>query len=171
MGEGDVISDVINPNGLPVQNGLDVDGKEYSRQGQILPAGPDTDLIGGEGMVSMGGGGGPKPQEVFSGVEHGVTMDTMQSVMEPLQFGYNSQMTMDSQPTMGLFDYSNQQQVYQRPSALAAQQQQYALAAAQQSHIGLAQAFVSNPYIISTGPSGTDPYAAGLAAAATLGLE
>uniref|UniRef100_A0A8C7I0X0 Pumilio homolog 1 n=1 Tax=Oncorhynchus kisutch TaxID=8019 RepID=A0A8C7I0X0_ONCKI len=34
---------------------------------------------------------------------------------------------------------------------------------------GLAQAFVSNPYIISTGPSGTDPYAAGLAAAATLG--
>ncbi|XP_036827426.1 pumilio homolog 1 isoform X1 [Oncorhynchus mykiss] len=172
MGEGDVISDVINPNGLPVQNGLDVDGKEYSRQGQILPAGPDTDLIGGvggEGMVSMGGGGCPKPQEVFSGVEQGVTMDTMQSVMEPLQFGYNSQMTMDSQPTMGLFDYSNQQQVFQRPSALAAQQQQYALAAAQQSHIGLAQAFVSNPYIISTGPSGTDPYAAGLAAAATLG--
>uniref|UniRef100_A0A8C8GVH5 Pumilio homolog 1 n=1 Tax=Oncorhynchus tshawytscha TaxID=74940 RepID=A0A8C8GVH5_ONCTS len=114
MGEGDIISDVINPNGLPVQNGLDVDGKEYSRQGQILPAGPDTDLIGGVGgecMVSMGGSGGPKPQEVFSGVEQGVTMDTMQSVMEPLQFGYNSQMTMDSQPTMGLFDYSNQQQV------------------------------------------------------------
>uniref|UniRef100_A0A8K9WPF0 Pumilio homolog 1 n=1 Tax=Oncorhynchus mykiss TaxID=8022 RepID=A0A8K9WPF0_ONCMY len=160
MGEGDVISDVINPNGLPVQNGLDVDGKEYSRQGQILPAGPDTDLIGGvggEGMVSMGGGGCPKPQEVFSGVEQGVTMDTMQSVMEPLQFGYNSQMTMDSQPTMGLFDYSNQQQslflcdLYVRVFA------------------GLAQAFVSNPYIISTGPSGTDPYAAGLAAAATLG--
>ncbi|XP_038828473.1 pumilio homolog 1-like isoform X4 [Salvelinus namaycush] len=172
MVEGDVISDVINLNGLPVQNGLDADGKEYSRQGQILPAGPDTDVIGGvvgEGMVSMGGGGGPKPQEVFSGVEQGVTMDTMQSVMEPLQFDYNSQMAMDSQPTVGLFDYSNQQQLFQRPSALAAQQQQYALAAAQQSHIGLAQAFVPNPYIISTGPPGTDPYAAGLAAAATLG--
>ena len=28
-GENDVISDVINPNGLPVQNGLDVDVKEY----------------------------------------------------------------------------------------------------------------------------------------------
>uniref|UniRef100_A0A674B8K5 Pumilio homolog 1 n=1 Tax=Salmo trutta TaxID=8032 RepID=A0A674B8K5_SALTR len=61
------------------------------------------------------------------------------------------------------------------PSALAlqqltaAQQQQYALAAAQQSHIGLAPAFVPNPYIISAGPPGTDPYAAGLAAAATLG--
>lgn len=26
---GDVISDVINPNGLPVQNGLDVDVKEF----------------------------------------------------------------------------------------------------------------------------------------------
>lgn len=28
-GEADVISDVINPNGLPVQNGLDVDVKEF----------------------------------------------------------------------------------------------------------------------------------------------
>lgn len=36
-------------------------------------------------------------------------------------------------------------------------------------HSGLAPAFVPNPYIISTGPPGTDPYAAGLAAAATLG--
>uniref|UniRef100_A0A8C4IG41 Pumilio homolog 1 n=1 Tax=Dicentrarchus labrax TaxID=13489 RepID=A0A8C4IG41_DICLA len=51
----------------------------------------------------------------------------------------------------------------------AAQQQQYALAAAQQPHIGLAPAFVPNPYIISAAPPGTDPYAAGLAAAATLG--
>lgn len=36
--------------------------------------------------------------------------------------------------------------------------------------LGLAPAaFVPNPYIISTAPPGTDPYAAGLAAAATLG--
>lgn len=28
-GESDVINDVINPNGLPVQNGLDVDVKEF----------------------------------------------------------------------------------------------------------------------------------------------
>lgn len=34
---------------------------------------------------------------------------------------------------------------------------------------GLAPAFVPNPYIISAAPPGTDPYAAGLAAAATLG--
>lgn len=35
---------------------------------------------------------------------------------------------------------------------------------------GLAPAFVPNPYIISAAPPGTDPYAAGLAAAATLGV-
>uniref|UniRef100_A0A669D8S1 Pumilio homolog 1 n=1 Tax=Oreochromis niloticus TaxID=8128 RepID=A0A669D8S1_ORENI len=181
-GESDVISDVINPNGLPVQNGLDVDVKEFghpldinrtsapcSRPPGNMPApGPEGDLLG------------PKPPEDFSGVEQGgVTMDPMESVMEPLQFDYNSQMTMDSAPTVGLFDYTNQQQLFQRNNALAvqqltaAQQQQYALAAAQQPHIGsssgLAPAFVPNPYIISAAPPGTDPYAAGLAAAATLG--
>lgn len=36
---------------------------------------------------------------------------------------------------------------------------------------GLAPAaFMPNPYIISAAPPGTDPYAAGLAAAATLGI-
>ncbi|XP_023600005.1 pumilio homolog 1 isoform X19 [Myotis myotis] len=71
--------------------------------------------------------------------------------------------------------------LFQRPNALAvqqltaAQQQQYALAAAHQPHIGMFSAglapaaFVPNPYIISAGPPGTDPYTAGLAAAATLG--
>uniref|UniRef100_A0A8C3AK32 Pumilio homolog 1 n=1 Tax=Cyclopterus lumpus TaxID=8103 RepID=A0A8C3AK32_CYCLU len=164
--EADVINDVINPNGLPVQNGLDVDGD--------LLGGPGG--VGVDGMTPMGGGGGPKPPEDFSGVEQGgVSMDPMESVMEPLQFDYNSQMPMDSAPTVGLFDYANQQQLFQRNNALAvqqltaAQQQQYALAAAQQSHIGLAPAFVPNPYIISAAPPGTDPYAAGLAAAATLG--
>uniref|UniRef100_A0A3Q1GRT4 Pumilio homolog 1 n=1 Tax=Acanthochromis polyacanthus TaxID=80966 RepID=A0A3Q1GRT4_9TELE len=182
-GESDVISDVINPNGLPVQNGLDVDVKEFGRPPGNMPApGPESDLLGGpggvgaEGLTPLGGGGGPKPPEDFSGVEQGgVTMDPMESVMEPLQFDYNSQMPMDSAPTVGLFDYTNQQQLFQRNNALAvqqltaAQQQQYALAAAQQPHIGLAPAFVPNPYIISAAPPGTDPYAAGLAAAATLG--
>uniref|UniRef100_A0A8D3AGS3 Pumilio homolog 1 n=1 Tax=Scophthalmus maximus TaxID=52904 RepID=A0A8D3AGS3_SCOMX len=181
--EADVISDVINPNGLPVQNGLDVDVKEFGRpQGNMPGPCPDGELLGGpgvvgaEGLTPLGGGGGPKPPEDFSGVEQGgVTMDQMESVMEPLQFDYNSQMPMDSAPTVGLFDYTNQQQLFQRNNALAvqqltaAQQQQYALAAAQQSHIGLAPAFVPNPYIISAAPPGTDPYAAGLAAAATLG--
>ena len=68
--------------------------------------------LGGDGMVQMGGGGGQKPPDDFSGVEQGgVSMDQMQSVMEPLQFDYNSQMPMDSAPTVGLFDYANQQQV------------------------------------------------------------
>uniref|UniRef100_A0AAQ4P334 Pumilio homolog 1 n=1 Tax=Gasterosteus aculeatus aculeatus TaxID=481459 RepID=A0AAQ4P334_GASAC len=56
-------------------------------------------------------------------------------------------------------------ELFQRNNALAvqqltaAQQQQYALAAAQQSHIGLAQAFVPNPYIITAtlGPAVMPP--------------
>uniref|UniRef100_A0A8C7YRQ8 Pumilio homolog 1 n=1 Tax=Oryzias sinensis TaxID=183150 RepID=A0A8C7YRQ8_9TELE len=167
----DVISDVINPNGLPVQNGLDVDVKEFGGICWEVLGG-----VGAEGLTPLGSGGGHKPPEDFSSVEQGgVTMDPMESVMEPLQFDYNSQMPMDSAPTVGLFDYTNQQQLFQRNNALAvqqltaAQQQQYALAAAQQPHIGLAPAFVPNPYIISAAPPGTDPYAAGLAAAATLG--
>lgn len=82
------------------------------------PPGPEGDLLGGpggvgaEGLTPLGGGGGPKPPEDFSGVEQGgVSMDPMESVMAPLQFDYNSQMPMDSTPTVGLFDYSNQQQV------------------------------------------------------------
>lgn len=88
-----------------------------------MPApGPEGDLLGGPGGVGpdglnpLGGGGGPKPPEDFSGVEQGgVTMDPMESVMEPLQFDYNSQMPMDSAPTVGLFDYTNQQQVRAAP--------------------------------------------------------
>lgn len=90
-----------------------------SRPPVNMPApGPEGDLLGGpggvgpEGLTPLGGGGGPKPPEDFSGVEQGgVTMDPMESVMEPLQFDYNSQMPMDSAPTVGLFDYANQQQV------------------------------------------------------------
>lgn len=87
----------------------------------MAPSGPEGDLLGGpggvgaEGLTPLGGGGGPKPPEDFSGVEQGgVTMDPMESVMEPLQFDYNSQMQMDSAPTVGLFDYTNQQQVGDR---------------------------------------------------------
>uniref|UniRef100_A0A3P9J4S8 Pumilio RNA-binding family member 2 n=1 Tax=Oryzias latipes TaxID=8090 RepID=A0A3P9J4S8_ORYLA len=100
-----------------------------------------------------------------------------QAGVESLQFDYaGNQIQMDPSGTpVGLFDYSSQQQLFQRSNPLtvqsltAAQQQQYALAAAQQQHLaGLAPAFVPNPYIINA-PHGTDPYtAAGLAAAATL---
>uniref|UniRef100_A0A673INC7 Pumilio homolog 1 n=1 Tax=Sinocyclocheilus rhinocerous TaxID=307959 RepID=A0A673INC7_9TELE len=167
-----------NPNGLPNQNGLDVDVKDFSRMpGNCPPTGPDVELGGSE----LAGGAGPKPAEDFSNVEtQNVTLDPMESVsMETLQFAdyTGGQLPLDSTAaTVGLFDYNSPQQLFQRPSALAvqqltaAQQQQYALAAAQQQHIGLAPAaFVPNPYIISAAPPGTDPYAAGLAAAATLG--
>uniref|UniRef100_A0A8C2BE12 Pumilio homolog 1 n=1 Tax=Cyprinus carpio TaxID=7962 RepID=A0A8C2BE12_CYPCA len=167
-----------NPNGLPSQNGLDVDVKDFSRTpGNCPPTGPEVELGGPE----MAGGAGPKPAEEFSNIEtQNVTLDPMESVsMETLQFAdyTGGQLPLDSTAaTVGLFDYNSPQQLFQRSSALAvqqltaAQQQQYALAAAQQQHIGLAPAaFVPNPYIISAAPPGTDPYAAGLAAAATLG--
>ncbi|XP_034017684.1 pumilio homolog 2 isoform X4 [Thalassophryne amazonica] len=98
--------------------------------------------------------------------------------VESLQFDYaGNQIQVDSSGTpVGLFDYSSQQQLFQRSNPLtvqqltAAQQQQYALAAAQQQHLaGLAPAFLPNPYIINAAPPGADPYTtAGLAAAATL---
>ncbi|XP_028675534.1 pumilio homolog 1 isoform X4 [Erpetoichthys calabaricus] len=186
--EGDVID---KPNGLPVQNGIDVDVKDFSRTPGNCPApGSEVDHMGhsqngSEGLAQLSNTNGTKPVEDFPNVEsQNVPLDHMESVgIEPLQFDYSgNQVTMDSTAaTVGLFDYnSQQQQLFQRPSALAvqqltaAQQQQYALAAAQQPHIGVFSAglapaaFVPNPYIISA-PPGTDPYAAGLAAAATLG--
>ncbi|KAI1895007.1 hypothetical protein AGOR_G00101640 [Albula goreensis] len=154
-------SDVIDkPNGLPVQNGIDVDVKDFSRTPGNCPApGAEVDLLGpGQGgPEGLSSTNGPKPVEDFGGVEsQSLPLDHMESVgLEPLQFDYSgSQLPMDSAATVGLFDYNSQQQLFQRPGALALQQQQYALAAAQQQHIGLAPAA---------------PYAAGLAAAATLG--
>ncbi|KAG5855877.1 hypothetical protein ANANG_G00001400 [Anguilla anguilla] len=175
----DAESDVIDkPNGLPVQNGIDVDVKDFSRTPGNCPVpGAEVDLLGAgqggaESLSQLASSSGPKPIEDFGGVEsQSMPLDHMESVgMEPLQFDYSgNQLPMDSTAAVGLFDYNSQQQLFQRPSALALQQQ-YTLAAAQQQHIGLAPAaFMPNPYIISTAPPGTDPYAAGLAAAATLG--
>uniref|UniRef100_A0A8C1RYK2 Pumilio homolog 1 n=1 Tax=Cyprinus carpio TaxID=7962 RepID=A0A8C1RYK2_CYPCA len=133
-----------NPNGLPSQNGLDVDVKDFSRTpGNCPPTGPEVELGGPE----MAGGAGPKPAEEFSNIEtQNVTLDPMESVsMETLQFAdyTGGQLPLDSTAaTVGLFDYNSPQQLFQRSSALAvqqltaAQQQQYALAAAQQQHIG-----------------------------------
>ncbi|MFT7813230.1 pumilio homolog 1 isoform X4 [Arapaima gigas] len=182
--EGDAMEKV---NGLPVQNGMDVDVKEFSRTPGNCPppgTGPDAELLAvapgpAECLPQLPGGTGPKPVEDIGSVEsQNISLDPMESVgLESLQFDYSgNQMAMDSgAAAVGLFDYSSQQQLFQRPGALtlqqltAAQQQQYALAA-QQQHIGLAPAaFVPNPYIISAAPPGTDPYTAGLAAAATLG--
>ncbi|XP_072276773.1 pumilio homolog 1 isoform X3 [Pyxicephalus adspersus] len=191
--EGDKLGDLKEEgdnmdkaNGLPIQNGIDSDVKDFSRTpGNCQNSANEVDLLGpsqngSEGLAQLTNSNGAKPVEDFGGMEsQSVQLDPMEHVgMEPLQFDYQgNQVPVDSgATTVGLFDYNSQQQLFQRPNALAvqqltaAQQQQYALAAAHQQHIGLAPAaFVPNPYIISAAPPGTDPYAAGLAAAATLG--
>ncbi|XP_043940629.1 pumilio homolog 1 isoform X5 [Protopterus annectens] len=177
-------------NGLPVQNGIDADVKDFSRTpGNCQNSSNEVDILGtnqngSEVLGQLSSTNGTKPVEDFPNMEsQNVAMDHMEHVgMEPLQFDYaGSQVPMDSAAAaVGLFDSNSQQQLFQRPNALAvqqltaAQQQQYALAASQQPHLGMFSAglapaaFVPNPYIISA-PPGTDPYAAGLAAAATLG--
>lgn len=180
----------INGRGLP--NGMDADCKDFNRTPGSRQASP-TEVVERLGPSTNSPEGlGPLPNptankplvEEFSNPET-QNLDAMEQVgLDSLQFDYpGNQVPMDSSgATVGLFDYNSQQQLFQRTNALtvqqltAAQQQQYALAAAQQPHIagvfsaGLAPAaFVPNPYIISAAPPGTDPYtAAGLAAAATL---
>ncbi|XP_071067996.1 pumilio homolog 2 isoform X13 [Dasypus novemcinctus] len=180
----------INGRGLP--NGMDADCKDFNRTPGSRQASPTevVERLGPSTNPSEGLGPLPNPTankplvEEFSNPET-QNLDAMEQVgLDSLQFDYpGNQVPVDSSgAAVGLFDYNSQQQLFQRTNALtvqqltAAQQQQYALAAAQQPHIagvfsaGLAPAaFVPNPYIISAAPPGTDPYtAAGLAAAATL---
>ncbi|XP_037668419.1 pumilio homolog 2 isoform X2 [Choloepus didactylus] len=179
----------INGRGLP--NGMDADCKDFNRTPGSRQASPTevVERLGPSTNPPEGLGPLPNPTankplvEEFSNPET-QNLDAMEQVgLDSLQFDYpGNQVPMDSSgATVGLFDYNSQQQLFQRTNALtvqqltAAQQQQYALAAAQQPHIGVFSAglapaaFVPNPYIISAAPPGTDPYtAAGLAAAATL---
>uniref|UniRef100_A0A7N9CGJ3 Pumilio homolog 1 n=1 Tax=Macaca fascicularis TaxID=9541 RepID=A0A7N9CGJ3_MACFA len=147
--EGDVMD---KTNGLPVQNGIDADVKDFSRTpGNCQNSANEVDLLGpnqngSEGLAQLTSTNGAKPVEDFSNMEsQSVPLDPMEHVgMEPLQFDYSgTQVPVDSAAaTVGLFDYNSQQQLFQRPNALAvqqltaAQQQQYALAAAHQPHIG-----------------------------------
>ncbi|XP_077167709.1 pumilio homolog 2 isoform X11 [Paroedura picta] len=184
--------DVTKINGRGLPNGMDAECKDFnSRTPGSRQASPTevTERLGpnpstSEGLASLPNPTAHKPLvEEFSNSES-QNLDAMEQVgLDSLQFDYpGNQVQMDSSgATVGLFDYSSQQQLFQRTNALtvqqltAAQQQQYALAAAQQPHIGVFSAglapaaFVPNPYIISAAPPGADPYtAAGLAAAATL---
>uniref|UniRef100_A0A3B5KXH3 Pumilio RNA binding family member 2 n=1 Tax=Xiphophorus couchianus TaxID=32473 RepID=A0A3B5KXH3_9TELE len=146
----------------PTQTGLEMMGQHHPHV--LQQQNPAQNKIPTEDFQSQ-------EAQNMGGMEHGAGV-------ESLQFDYaGNQIQVDSSGTpMGLFDYSSQQQLFQRSNPLtvqqltAAQQQQYALAAAQQQHLaGLAPAFVPNPYIINAAPPGADPYtAAGLAAAATL---
>ncbi|XP_030411212.1 pumilio homolog 2 isoform X2 [Gopherus evgoodei] len=183
--------DVTKINGRGLPNGMDADCKDFNRTPGSRQASPTevAERLGPNPNSTEGLGPLPNPAthkplvEDFSNPET-QNLDAMEQVgLDSLQFDYpGNQVQMDSSgATVGLFDYSSQQQLFQRTNALtvqqltAAQQQQYALAAAQQPHIGVFSAglapaaFVPNPYIISAAPPGTDPYtAAGLAAAATL---
>ncbi|XP_062981278.1 pumilio homolog 2 isoform X7 [Elgaria multicarinata webbii] len=185
--------DVTKLNGRGLPNGMDADCKDFiSRTPGSRQASPTevTERLGpnpgtAEGLASLPNPATHKPLvEEFSNSES-QNLDAMEQVgLDSLQFDYpGNQVQMDSSgATVGLFDYNSQQQLFQRTNSLtvqqltAAQQQQYALAAAaQQPHIGVFSAglapaaFVPNPYIISAAPPGADPYtAAGLAAAATL---
>nr|XP_056712733.1 pumilio homolog 2 isoform X8 [Euleptes europaea] len=183
--------DVTKINGRGLPNGMDADCKDFNRTPGSRQASPTevTERLGpnpstAEGLASLPNPTTHKPLvEEFSNSES-QNLDAMEQVgLDSLQFDYpGNQVQMDSSgATVGLFDYNSQQQLFQRTNALtvqqltAAQQQQYALAAAQQPHIGVFSAglapaaFVPNPYIISAAPPGADPYtAAGLAAAATL---
>ncbi|XP_054843480.1 pumilio homolog 2 isoform X7 [Eublepharis macularius] len=183
--------DVTKINGRGLPNGMDADCKDFNRTPGSRQASPTevTERLGpnpstAEGLASLPNPTTHKPLvEEFSNSES-QNLDAMEQVgLDSLQFDYpGNQVQMDSSgAAVGLFDYNSQQQLFQRTNALtvqqltAAQQQQYALAAAQQPHIGVFSAglapaaFVPNPYIISAAPPGADPYtAAGLAAAATL---
>ncbi|XP_063771397.1 pumilio homolog 2 isoform X2 [Pseudophryne corroboree] len=192
--DGDEVSK-LNGRGLP--NGIDADCKDFNRtpgSRQASPTeiaeriGPNQNVTEGLGQLSNSMVNKPLTDEF--GSPESQNLDGMEQVgLDSLQFDYpGNPLPMDSAgANVGLFDYSTQQQLFQRPNALTMQQlnaaqqqqqqQQYALAAAQQSHLagmfsaGLAPAaFMPNPYIISTAHPGTDPYtAAGLAAAASLG--
>ncbi|XP_011935171.1 PREDICTED: pumilio homolog 1 isoform X14 [Cercocebus atys] len=116
--EGDVMD---KTNGLPVQNGIDADVKDFSRTpGNCQNSANEVDLLGpnqngSEGLAQLTSTNGAKPVEDFSNMEsQSVPLDPMEHVgMEPLQFDYSgTQVPVDSAAaTVGLFDYNSQQQV------------------------------------------------------------
>ncbi|XP_066532480.1 pumilio homolog 2 isoform X4 [Hoplias malabaricus] len=186
-------SDTAKANGRNLLNGMDRDCKDFnptpgSRQAspteaveRLGPSQTGIEMMGqhhSHALQPSSAGASKPPAEDFQSQE-AQSMSSMeqQAGVESLQFDYaGNQIQVDSSGApLGLFDYNSQQQLFQRSNHLtvqqltAAQQQQYALAAAQQQHLGIAPAFVPNPYIINAAPPGADPYtAAGLAAAATL---
>uniref|UniRef100_A0A3Q3B1H2 Pumilio RNA-binding family member 2 n=1 Tax=Kryptolebias marmoratus TaxID=37003 RepID=A0A3Q3B1H2_KRYMA len=186
--------DPTKANGRGLLNGMDRDCKDFNPTPGSRQASP-TEAVermgpGQTGLEMMGQHHphilqqqNPAQNKVPTEDFHSQESQNMGGMEQPtgvesLQFDYaGNQIQVDSSGTaVGLFDYnSQQQQLFQRSNPLtvqqlsAAQQQQYALAAAQQQHLaGLAPAFVPNPYIINAAPPGTDPYtAAGLAAPAS----
>ncbi|XP_039743713.1 pumilio homolog 2 isoform X6 [Pteropus medius] len=162
--QGDDDDSKINGRGLP--NGMDADCKDFNRTPGSRQASPTevVERLGPNTNPPEGLGPLPNPTtnkplvEEFSNPET-QNLDAMEQVgLDSLQFDYpGNQVPMDSSgATVGLFDYSSQQQLFQRTNALtvqqltAAQQQQYALAAAQQPHIGY-QVLTPTAYYDQTG--------------------
>uniref|UniRef100_A0A8C6TM58 Pumilio RNA-binding family member 2 n=1 Tax=Neogobius melanostomus TaxID=47308 RepID=A0A8C6TM58_9GOBI len=162
-------------NGRGLLNGMDRDCKDFnptpgSRQAspteaveRMGPPQPGLEMMGQphpHAMQQPNPVQNKPPTEDFQSQEAQSMGLEQQQGVESLQFDYSgNHIQVDSSGTpMGLFDYNSQQQVKGRVhitwvSLLS----------------GLTPTFVPNPYIINTGPPGTDPYtAAGLAAAATL---
>uniref|UniRef100_A0AAR2IX10 PUM-HD domain-containing protein n=1 Tax=Pygocentrus nattereri TaxID=42514 RepID=A0AAR2IX10_PYGNA len=185
--------DAAKSSGRGLLNGMDRDCKDFnptpgSRQAspteaveRLVPSQAGLEMMGQHHPHSLQSSttGVSKPTAEDFQSQEAQSMGGMeqQASVESLQFDYaGNQIQVDSSGApLGLFDYNSQQPLFPRPNHLtvqqltAAQQQQYALAAAQQQHLGIAPAFVPNPYIINAAPPGADPYtAAGLAAAATL---
>uniref|UniRef100_A0ACB8GDQ2 Pumilio 2 n=1 Tax=Sphaerodactylus townsendi TaxID=933632 RepID=A0ACB8GDQ2_9SAUR len=168
--------DVTKINGRGLPNGMDADCKDFNRTPGSRQASPTevTERLGpnpsaAEGLASLPNPTTHKPLvEEFSNSES-QNLDAMEQVgLDSLQFDYpGNQVQMESSgATVGLFDYNSQQQLFQRLIIYycsrknlvvnrLTQQQQYALAAAQQPHIGVFSAglapaaFVPNPYIIN----------------------
>ncbi|XP_015443649.1 pumilio homolog 2 isoform X6 [Pteropus alecto] len=162
--QGDDDDSKINGRGLP--NGMDADCKDFNRTPGSRQASPTevVERLGPNTNPPEGLGPLPNPTtnkplvEEFSNPET-QNLDAMEQVgLDSLQFDYpGNQVPMDSSgATVGLFDYNSQQQLFQRTNALtvqqltAAQQQQYALAAAQQPHIGY-QVLTPTAYYDQTG--------------------
>ncbi|KAM6280567.1 pumilio homolog 2 isoform 8-T8 [Porphyrio hochstetteri] len=158
--------DVTKINGRGLPNGMDADCKDFNRTPGSRQASPTevAERLGPNPSTTEGLGPLPNPTahkplvEEFSNPEN-QNLDAMEQVgLDSLQFDYpGNQVQMDSSgATVGLFDYNSQQQLFQRTNALtvqqltAAQQQQYALAAAQQPHIGY-QVLAPTAYYDQTG--------------------
>ncbi|GLD49487.1 pumilio homolog 2 isoform X7 [Lates japonicus] len=162
---------MLHANGAPETGGVRVHGG-----GPLASVGGAGQVPGGPHLQGMDRGPNPTPgtpQPPLSGRSQD---DATVGYFFQRQPGEQLGGCTPSKHRWPTGDANHVDQLFQRSNPLtvqqltAAQQQQYALAAAQQQHLaGLAPAFVPNPYIINAAPPGADPYtAAGLAAAATL---
>uniref|UniRef100_A0AAY4AVX1 PUM-HD domain-containing protein n=1 Tax=Denticeps clupeoides TaxID=299321 RepID=A0AAY4AVX1_9TELE len=167
--------DSSKSNGRGLLNGMDRDCKDFnptpgSRQAspteaieRLGPAQTGLEMIGQHHPhvlqpPNMAASKPPSQEDFQSQETQSLGGMEAQAGVESLQFDYaGNQIPVDSSGApVGLFDYNSGQQVKNKFKNVFIS-------------IGLAHAFVPNPYIINAAPPGADPYtAAGLAAAATL---